>query len=427
MAVACIIYLHNFWKASEAWREPPIQRSRIVILILAFMLFFAFSYTLVGHWIAGFSPVASFEQWSVSEIVGNSRQCIPKQSPSLLVSQLQGDYSHFDNILLIVFFSHARYDANLDYHKEVYFKLLPKCKYPWARILYIGPATREDAGFIHSYDVYVDSYQSDEDISDPWNYKMAGRITSVLKDICGQPFDTLLNVPRLQQFNQSLFWYHSPWGQPVPNPAIGDLHDEATLDRSRHAPAANISPDPSLNLTESWRGWGLDWWWGDPHVGVSECMGAFRKVPSHLRENLAALTGGETRLIGGSADTMYIPGRHRKLFMEVLGLFLETNCFLEIATPTTLHLAVPPGEPIQFVDHVMVDISASIQCILRAAENGWRGLKSTLSTPSIGAKQRERWGMEEVIITMSMTYETFCKSPRTDKASPSPPSQKPPP
>lgn len=80
-------------------------------------------------------------------------------------------------------------------------------------------------------------------------------------------------------------------------------------------------------------------------------MGAFRKVPSHLRENLAALTDGETRFIGGSADTMYIPGRHRKLFMEVLGLFLETNCFLEIATPTALHLVVPPGEPIQFVDH----------------------------------------------------------------------------
>ncbi|KAI6115813.1 hypothetical protein EV401DRAFT_2097058 [Pisolithus croceorrhizus] len=346
VAVACIIYLHNFWKASEAWREPPIQRSRIVILVLGFMLFLASGYTLVGHWTAGFSPVASSISGYLGDI-GNSRQCISKQSPSHLVSYLQGDYSHFDNVLLIVFFSHARYDANLDYHKE---------------ILYIGPATREDAGFTHSYDVYVDSYQSDEDISDPWNYKMAGRMahhmlyTALQDNECFEgylwaPFDTLLNVPRLQQFNQSLFWYHSPWGQPIPNPAFGDLRDEATLDRSRHAPAANISPDPSLNLTESWRGWGLDWWWGDPHVGVAECMRAFRKVPSHLRENLAALTGGETRLIGGSADTMYIPGRHRKLFMEVLGLFLETNCFLEIATPTTLHLAVPPGEPIQFVDH----------------------------------------------------------------------------
>lgn len=73
------------------------------------------------------------------------------------------------------------------------------------------------------------------------------------------PFDTLLNVPRLQQFNQSLFWYHSPWGQPVPNPALGDS-TESGLNISRHAPPAMISPDTSLNLTETWRGWGPDWW-----------------------------------------------------------------------------------------------------------------------------------------------------------------------
>ncbi|KAI6027519.1 hypothetical protein BKA83DRAFT_4230148 [Pisolithus microcarpus] len=291
MAIACIIYLHNFWKASEAWREASTGRSRIVIPALAFMLFLASGYTLAGHWITGFSPISE-----------STRQCIPKQSPSHLFSQLQGNYSHFDNILLI--------------------------------ILYIGPATREDAGFTHSYDVYVDSYQSDEDISDPWNYKMAGRMahhmlyTALQDNECFEgylwaPFDTLLNVPRLQQFNQSLFWYHSPWGQPVPNPAFGDMYHEATLDRSRHAPVANISPDPSLNPHGD-----------DPHVGVSECMGAFRKVPSYLRENLAALTDGETRLY------RRISRYHDSSF--------ETNCFLEIATPTTLHLVVPPGEPIQF-------------------------------------------------------------------------------
>ena len=70
-----------------------------------------------------------------------------------------------------------------------------------------------------------------------------------------------------------------------------------------------------------------------------------------MREHLASLTNG-TRFIGGSADTMYIPGRHREAFMEVLGLFLETECFLEIATPTALHLVSPPGEPILYVDHV---------------------------------------------------------------------------
>lgn len=70
-----------------------------------------------------------------------------------------------------------------------------------------------------------------------------------------------------------------------------------------------------------------------------------------MREHLASLTNG-TRFIGGSADTMYIPGHHYDNFMHVLGLFLETECFLEIATPTALHLVSSPSEPILYVDHV---------------------------------------------------------------------------
>ena len=67
------------------------------------------------------------------------------------------------------------------------------------------------------------------------------------------PFDTLLNVPRLELFDQDRFWYHSPWGEFVPNPAL--------VYSDRHAPPAKISPDlNSANLSESWRGWGEDWW-----------------------------------------------------------------------------------------------------------------------------------------------------------------------
>lgn len=90
----------------------------------------------------------------------------------------------------------------------------------------------------------------------------------------------------------------------------------------------------------------------DPHVGVAECMKAFVKVPDAQKQRLERFLDGQTRFIGGSADTMYIPGRHRESFMDTLGLFLETQCFLEIATPTTLHLVVPQDEPILFVDHV---------------------------------------------------------------------------
>lgn len=98
--------------------------------------------------------------------------------------------------------------------------------------------------------------------------------------------------------------------------------------------------------------------YSEPHVGVGVCMNAYDKVPLHMREHLASLTNG-TRFIGGSADTLYIPGRHRQVFMDILGLFLATDCFLEIATPTVVHLVSPPEDPILFVDHVSFRIQVS--------------------------------------------------------------------
>jgi hypothetical protein len=46
-------------------------------------------------------------------------------------------------------------------------------------MVFIGPASREDEGFSHSYDVVLDSYQQDEDLNDPDFYKMAGRVRPV--------------------------------------------------------------------------------------------------------------------------------------------------------------------------------------------------------------------------------------------------------
>ncbi|KAG1749284.1 hypothetical protein EDB19DRAFT_1893618 [Suillus lakei] len=301
----------------------------------------------IGAYLLYVSFVMTHEDWGFTS-EPKPGTCRRQLLPSHSYRKTLENYDRFDNILLVVFFSHARYGANLDYHREVYSDYFPN-------ILYIGPASREDSGFDHSYDVSVDSYHSDENLSDPSFYKMAGRMahhmlyTALQEHGCYDgylwvPFDTLLNIPRLEKFDQELFWYHSPWGLPVFNPA-----QDNSLDIGLHAPPVNISPDPSINLTETWKGWGPDWC--DPNVGVGVCMEAFQTVPVHLRERLAGFTNGETRLIGGSADTMYIPGRHRRIFMEVLGLFLETTCFLEIAAPTTLHLAVPHHEPILFVDH----------------------------------------------------------------------------
>ncbi|KAJ8509531.1 hypothetical protein ONZ45_g8318 [Pleurotus djamor] len=312
---------------------------------------------------------------SNSKSSSSSAQCTRKPLRSHLFHTPESrKYHKFDDILLIVFFSHARYGANLDLYKEVYSEYFPN-------IVFIGPASREDAGFAHSYDLIVDSYQSDEDLKDPNFYKMAGRMahhmlyTAMMEHTCYEgylwaPFDTLLNIPRLELFDQTKFWYYSPWGRYVPNPALGlngtgggesTVEGEAVSatgggknvgEAARHPPPARISPDPYGNYSETWRGWQVDWWWGDPHVGLSVCLPAFEKVPPSMRSRLAAFSAAnETRFIGGSADTVYIPGRHRDAFMDVLSLFLETNCFLEIAVPTTVHLVVPLEEQIEFVDH----------------------------------------------------------------------------
>ena len=82
------------------------------------------------------------------------------------------------------------------------------------------------------------------------------------------PFDTLLNVPRLVQFDQTRMWYHSPWGEYVPNPALSAVEAvegiegvERWRNESAHPPPANISPDPEGNVTDTWRGWQKDWWY----------------------------------------------------------------------------------------------------------------------------------------------------------------------
>jgi hypothetical protein len=136
-------------------------------------------------------------------------------------------------------------------------------------MLFVGPANREDAGFDHSYDVLVDTYQAQEDLSDPDLYSMGGRMahhmlyTAMQEHPCYDgylwaPFDTLLNVPRLQLFDQRKFWYHSPFGRYVPNPA---LDPSANGNASFHAPPANISPDPANVVVTPWKGWREDWWY----------------------------------------------------------------------------------------------------------------------------------------------------------------------
>lgn len=61
-------------------------------------------------------------------------------------------------------------------------------------MIFIGPASRQDAGFEHSYDVLVDSYEADEDLKDPTFYKMAGRV--IILSACFSP-----SVPQLMTYH----------------------------------------------------------------------------------------------------------------------------------------------------------------------------------------------------------------------------------
>ena len=210
------------------------------------------------------------------------RRPLPFSPPRDSNSYINRKSTHFDDVLLIVFFSHARYDTNLDSYHDVYSEYFPNVMPPplhttafphlplsiKTQILFIGPASREDAGFDHSFDVFVDTFHAAEDLSNPDEYKMGGRMAHHMLYAAMQehpcydgylwaPFDTLLNVPRLQLFDRDRFWYHSPFGRYVPNPA---LDPSAMGNASLHAPPANISPEPA-DMPTPWKGWGDDWWY----------------------------------------------------------------------------------------------------------------------------------------------------------------------
>ncbi|KAJ7093280.1 hypothetical protein B0H15DRAFT_947420 [Mycena belliarum] len=267
-------------------------------------------------------------------------------------------FGAFDDVLLIVFFSHPRYDINLDAHREVYAPYFPN-------ILYIGPESRADRGFLHSYDVALDSYLSAEDFDADW-FQMSGRMAhhmfyTAAKDhpcyagYLWAPFDALLNVPRLMQFPQDRVWYHSPFARRfIPNPAQPAAMTPARAAASTlRPPAATIAEHTPAEYARQAAAWGADgfWWWGERHMGLEVCMAAYSHVAAPQRARFEALSGGAAHLIGGSADTMYLPGHLRTPFLDVLGTFLQTDCFLEIALPTALHLIVPEDEEIVWVDH----------------------------------------------------------------------------
>ncbi|KAF7324508.1 hypothetical protein MKEN_00491500 [Mycena kentingensis (nom. inval.)] len=286
-----------------------------------------------------------------------TRRPLPRSSEYFGTGGSRPDFHAFDDVLLVVFFSHARYDVNLDGYREVYSSYFPN-------ILFIGPGTREDRGFLYSEDVVVDTYESEDDYNAGW-LKMGGRMahhmfyTAVKDHPCyagylWAPFDAFLNVPRLMQFPQDRIWYYTPFAdirRYIPNPATGDV-----ALRPNPARVSELTPEEYTREMNAWgRRW--DWWWGEKHVGLEICARALEKMPLRMQERLAEITGsgplslGLPHFVGGSADTMYIPASLRWDFLDVVGTWLQTECFLEIAIPTTPHLILPVGEDIIWLDH----------------------------------------------------------------------------
>ena len=54
--------------------------------------------------------------------------CTRTELPSYSFYPGNRTYHKFDDVLLVVFFSHARYDVNLDYYKEVYSEFFPNVR-----------------------------------------------------------------------------------------------------------------------------------------------------------------------------------------------------------------------------------------------------------------------------------------------------------
>jgi hypothetical protein len=129
---------HTFFVSTKKPDQPHTQNFPTTFRILGIVMFVMLS-ALVGVF-ALHDPINSFQeedlstnkQFSTKGIFDTAKRpnCVRKPLPlSTLRSNQSRDYHAFDNVLLIVFFSHARYDVNLDYYQDVYSDYFPNVNY----------------------------------------------------------------------------------------------------------------------------------------------------------------------------------------------------------------------------------------------------------------------------------------------------------
>ena len=58
-----------------------------------------------------------------------------------------------------------------------------------SQIVFVGPSSREDLGFSHSFDLILDSYHTKENLSDPMFFQIGGRVSQVQLPLQRTPLD----------------------------------------------------------------------------------------------------------------------------------------------------------------------------------------------------------------------------------------------
>jgi hypothetical protein len=103
----------------DAWFQPGYFWQVAALLVFS---------TLVAL-VNVYKPYPPLQPRSLSSIRGVFMTAVThpicNRKPTVELLDPSRTYHAFDNVLLIVFFSHARYDANIDYYKEVYSEYFP--------------------------------------------------------------------------------------------------------------------------------------------------------------------------------------------------------------------------------------------------------------------------------------------------------------
>ena len=103
-----------------------------------FVAWAVFAFVIIGSVLGAIEAILfrSEERLASLDTLSISGQPIcqrrPLRVPPLHVGR---NYRHFDNVLLVVFFSHARYDTNLESYREVYSDFFPNVRFLHAMVV----------------------------------------------------------------------------------------------------------------------------------------------------------------------------------------------------------------------------------------------------------------------------------------------------